>query len=102
MLTQKHVDTPPENPVAPAGQRRFRWRRALAGVALAIFFFCLGARLGPLTVVGTGGGLSQGTWLPTPGPAEADIGGAGARPRLFPLAAQAPPGRPPLRAARAP
>ena len=85
MLTQKHVDTPPENPVAPAGQRRFRWRRALAGVALAIFFFWLGARLGPLTVVGTGGGLSQGTWLPTPVPAEAYIGGAVTHPGLYPV-----------------
>ena len=85
MLTQTHVDTPPEEPVAPAAPRRFHWRGALAGVALAIFFFWLGARLGPLTVVGTGGGLSQGTWLPTPVPAEAYIGGAVTHPGLYPV-----------------
>jgi len=45
----------------------------------------LGARLGPLTVVGTGGGLSQGTWLPTPVPAEAYIGGAVTHPGLYPV-----------------
>src|SRR5437763_16332951 len=85
MLTHEHVDTPPEGPVAPATPRQVQWRRALAGVALAIFFFWLGARLGPLTVVGTGGGLSQGTWLPTPVPAEAYIGGAVTHPGLYPV-----------------
>jgi hypothetical protein len=62
-----------------------RWRLVLGGAALALFFFGLGARLGPLTVFGTGGGLSQGTWLPTPVPAEAYIGGAVARPGLYPV-----------------
>ena len=85
MLTQEHVDTSPEKPVAPATPCRVRWRRVLAGVALASFFFWLGARLGPLTVVGTGGGLSQGTWLPTPVPAEAYIGGAVTHPGLYPV-----------------
>jgi competence protein ComEA len=85
MLTQEHADTPPEKPGAPAASRRFRWRLALAGVALALFFFWLGARLGPLTVFGTAGGLSQGTWLPTPVPAEAYIGGAVTHPGLYPV-----------------
>jgi hypothetical protein len=85
MLTQQHVDTPPEEPGVPASPRRLRWRLALAGAALALFFFWLGARLGPLTVFGTGGGLSHGTWLPTPVPAEAYIGGAVARPGLYPV-----------------
>jgi competence protein ComEA len=85
MLTQEHVDTPPEAPVPPASPRRIRWRLALIGVALALFFFWLGARLGPLTIFGTGGGLSQGTWLPTPVPAEAYIGGAVAHPGLYPV-----------------
>src|SRR5919199_4886391 len=85
MLTQKHVDSPPEKPGAPAASRRFRWRLALAGVALALFSFWLGARLGPLTVFGTAGGLSQGTWLPTPVPAEVYIGGAVMPPGLYPV-----------------
>ena len=85
MMTQKHVDTPPEDPIAPAAPRRFRWLLALAGVALALFVFWLGARLGPLTVFGTAGGLSQGTWLPTPVPAEAYIGGAVTHPGLYPV-----------------
>jgi competence protein ComEA len=85
MLTQEHVGTRPEKPGAPAASRRFRWRLALAGVALALFFFWLGARLGPLTVFGTAGGLSQGTWLPTPVPAEAYIGGAVTHPGLYPV-----------------
>jgi hypothetical protein len=83
MLTQEHVGTRPEKPGAPAASRRFRWRLALAGVALALFFFWLGARLGPLTVFGTAGGLSQGTWLPTPVQAEAYIGGAVRHPGLY-------------------
>jgi competence protein ComEA len=85
MPTQQHVDIPPEEPSTLASPRRFRWRLALAGVALALFFFWLGARLGPLTVFGTAGGLSQGTWLPTPVPAEAYIGGAVAHPGLYPV-----------------
>ena len=85
MLTQKHADTWPERPDVPTAPRRFRWRLALAGVALALFFFWLGARLGPLTVFGTVGGLSQGTWLPTPVPAEAYIGGAVTHPGLYPV-----------------
>jgi competence protein ComEA len=85
MLTQQHVDIPPEEPSTPASPRGLRWRLALAGVALALFFFWLGARLGPLTVFGTAGGLSQSTWLPMPVPAEAYIGGAVARPGLYPL-----------------
>src|SRR5437763_982523 len=85
MMTHIHVDTPPEGPAAPASPRRSRWRLALAGVALALFVFWLGARLGPLTVFGTGGVLSQGTWLPTPAPAEAYIGGAVAHPGLYPV-----------------
>src|SRR5919197_4328745 len=85
MLTQKHADTWPERPDVPPAPRRFRWRLALAGVALALFFFWLGARLGPLTVFGTAGGLSQGTWLPTPIPAEAYIGGAVTHPGLYPV-----------------
>ena len=85
MLTQQHVEIPPEEPGTPASPRGFRWRLALAGVALALFFFWLGARLGPLTVFGTAGGLSQGTWLPTPVPAEAYIGGAVAHPGLYPV-----------------
>ena len=85
MLTQEHADTRPETPGAPSAPRRFRWRLALAGVALALFFFWLGARLGTLTVFGTAGGLSQGTWLPTPVPAEAYIGGAVTHPGLYPV-----------------
>jgi hypothetical protein len=85
MLTQQHVDISPGEPSTSASPRRFLWRLALAGVALALFFFWLGARLGPLTVLGTAGGLSQGTWLPTPVPAEAYIGGAVARPGLYPV-----------------
>ena len=85
MLTQGHVDTRPEKPGVPAASRRFRWRLALAGVALALFFFWLGARLGPLTVFGTAGGLSQGTWLPTPVPANAYVGGAVTHPGLYPV-----------------
>jgi competence protein ComEA len=85
MLTPKHVDIRPEKPSTPASPRDRRWRLALAGVALALFFFWLGARLGPLTVFGTVGGLSQGTWLPTPVPAEAYIGGAVTHPGLYPV-----------------
>ena len=85
MLTQEQVGIQPEEPSTPASPRRFRWRLALTGVALALFVFWLGARLGPLTVVGTAGGLSQGTWLPTPVPAEAYIGGAVAHPGLYPV-----------------
>ena len=85
MLTQEHVDTRAEKSGVPAAPRRFRWRLALAGVALALFFFWLGARLGPLTVFGTAGGLSQGTWLPTPVPAEAYVGGAVTHPGLYPV-----------------
>ena len=85
MLTQRHVDTPPEAPTTSAPPRWSPWRLALGGVALALFFFWLGARLGPLTVFGTGGGLSQGTWLPTPVPAEAYIGGAVTHPGLYPV-----------------
>ena len=79
------MDTRPGKPGTPAASRRFRWRLALAGVALALFVFWLGARLGPLTVFGTAGGLSQGTWLPTPVPAEAYIGGAVTHPGLYPV-----------------
>src|ERR687885_1239540 len=85
MLTPQHVDIWPEKPSTPASLRGRRWRLALAGVALALFFFWLGARLGPLTVFGTVGGLSQGTWLPTPVPAEAYIGGAVMHPGLYPV-----------------
>src|SRR5919197_2196205 len=84
-MTQKHVDIPPGEPSTPSSPRGRRWRLALTGLALALFFFWLGARLGPLTVFGTAGGLSQGTWLPTPVPAEAYIGGAVARPGLYPV-----------------
>src|SRR5918912_1904016 len=94
MLTQEHVDTQPEESGPPAAPCRFRWRLALAGVALALFFFWLGARLGPLTVFGTAGGLSQGTWLPTPVPAEAYIGGAVGNPGVFPVRAKTPPADP--------
>ena len=85
MLTQNHVDTRAEKAGVPAAPRRFRWHLALAGVALALFFFWLGVRLGPLTVFGSAGGLSQGTWLPTPVPAEAYIGGAVAHAGLYPV-----------------
>src|SRR5918911_3978016 len=85
MRTQQHVDIPPEEPRTSASPRRFLWRLALAGVGLALFFFWLGAGLGPLTVLGTAGGLSQGTWLPTPVPAEAYIGGAVPHPGLSPV-----------------
>src|SRR5918912_3780076 len=85
MLTQEHVDTQPEESGPPAAPCRFRWRLALAGVALALFFFWLGARMGSLTVFGTAGGLSQGTWLPTPVPAEAYVGGAVTHPGLYPV-----------------
>src|SRR5919201_318670 len=85
MMTQVHLDTPPEAPVPPASPRRSRWRLALAGVALALFSFWLGARLASLTVFGTAGGLTQGTWLPTPVPAEAYIGGAVVHPGLYPV-----------------
>ena len=84
-MTQEHVDIPPDEPGSPASPRGRRWRLALTGVALALFFFWLGARLGPLTVFSTAGGLSQGTWLPTPEPAEAYIGGAVVHPGLYPV-----------------
>src|SRR5919198_2887858 len=93
MMTHKHVNTPPETPHTPASPRRFRWRLVLGGVALALFFFWLGARLGPLTVVGTAGGLSQGTWLPTPEPAVAYIGGGGGDPGVYPVRRKPPPAR---------
>jgi competence protein ComEA len=85
MLTQEHADTPPKDLGTLASRPRFRWRLALGGSALALFSFWLGARLGPLTVFSTAGGLSQGTWLPPPIPAEAYIGGAVARPGLYPI-----------------
>src|SRR5438876_12443121 len=85
MLTQQHVDTSPEAPAMPASPRWPRWRLALGGVALALFFFWLGVRLGPLTVFSSGNGLSEGTWLPTPAPAEAYVGGAVAHPGLYRL-----------------
>src|SRR5439155_11438985 len=85
MMTQEHVDTPPEAQPGPAPPPRSRLRLALGGMALALFFFWLGARLGPLTIFDTGNGLSQGTWLPTPAPAEAYIGGAVAHPGLYPV-----------------
>ena len=84
-MTQEHADTPPEAPVPPAPPRGSRLRLVLGGVALALFTFLLGVRLGPLTIFSTGGGLSQGTWLPTPAPAEAYIGGAVAHPGLYPV-----------------
>ena len=64
---------------------RSRLLLAAAAVVLAAVSFWLGARLGPLTAFGSGGSLSQGTWLPTPAPAMAYIGGAVARPGLYPL-----------------
>jgi SLBB domain len=85
MLTQNHANTSPEDPGTLASPLRFRWRLALTGGALALFFFWLGARVGPLTVFSTAGGLSQGTWLPPPIPAAAYIGGAVARPGLYPI-----------------
>lgn len=54
-----------------------------------MFCFWLGARLGPSTIFETGGALSTGTWLPTPVPAEAYIGGAVAHPGLYALPANA-------------
>src|SRR5919197_222877 len=84
-MTQKHVDIPPGEPSTPSSPRGRRWRLALTGLALALFFFWLGARLGPLTVFGAAGSLSQGTWLPTPVPTQAYIGGAGRDPGLYPV-----------------
>lgn len=69
--------------------RPSRWRRlrlVVGGAALLIFGFWLGARLGPFTALGSGDGLSQGTWLPAPAPAQAYIGGAVRRPGLYRLA----------------
>jgi len=85
MMTQGHVDTPPAPPGPPVPPRGPRLRLVLAGVGLALFSFWLGVCLGPLTVFGTAGGLSQGTWLPTPVPAEAYIGGAVTHPGLYPV-----------------
>lgn len=69
-----------------------RWMRLRLGagaVALLLFGFWLGARLGPLTMFGSGDGLSQGTWLPAPAPAQAYIGGAVRHPGLYRLAPHA-------------
>jgi hypothetical protein len=79
------MDTRPEPSGPPVPPRGPRLRLVLWGVALALFSFWLGARLGPLTVFGTAGGLSQGTWLPTPVPAEAYIGGAVTHAGLYPV-----------------
>ena len=77
---------------AEAATRVPRWPRLRLGagaVALLLFGFWLGARLGPLTALGSGDGLSQGTWLPAPAPAQAYIGGAVRRPGLYRLALNA-------------
>ena len=72
---------------APAMPRRRPALRLIIGAALLLLFgFWLGARLGPLTFLGSGDGLGQGTWLPTPPPAQAYIGGAVRRPGLYTLA----------------
>jgi len=71
------------------GQAGALGANALGGAALLVFAFWLGGRLGPLAVVGSGDPLTGGTWLPTPVPAEAYIGGAVARPGLYPLAPNA-------------
>lgn len=69
--------------------QRSRLRLALGAIILAAFCFWLGARLGASSVLGSGSGLTTGTWLPTPLPAEAYIGGAVTHPGLYPLAANA-------------
>jgi hypothetical protein len=85
MLTQRHEDIPPGGQAPLVPTRRPGLRLVLGGLALALFSFWLGARLGPLTVFGSGNGLTQGTWLPTPVPAEAYIGGAVVHPGLYPI-----------------
>lgn len=78
---------PDESPGTPfTSVRRPRRLLALGAVVLALFSCWLGARFGPMTVFGSGGALTQGTWLPAPAPAEAYIGGAVARPGLYALA----------------
>jgi hypothetical protein len=82
--TQETPDAPVAEPPAWS-----RLRLVLGAVVLAAFAFWLGARLGPSTVFSSGGGLTDGTWLPTPAPAEAYVGGAVAHPGLYPLAPNA-------------
>jgi len=79
---------PPSDDATTPAVSPGRWTRtrlALGGAALLVFGFWLGGRLGPLAVLGSGDPLTGGTWLPTPVPAEAYIGGAVARPGLYPL-----------------
>jgi hypothetical protein len=84
-IEQQPPPTDGQDAAAAALPRRPCWHIALGAVVLALFCFWLGARLGPSTVFGSGDGLSAGTWLPTPVPAEAYIGGAVAHPGLYPL-----------------
>ena len=79
---------PPDESEAAAPEPARGWPRPrlVIGAALLLLFgFWLGARLGPLTVLGPGDGLRQGTWLPAPLPAQAYIGGAVRHPGLYTL-----------------
>lgn len=80
LLAEESADTSPVTP-----RRRPRLRLVIGAALLLLFGFWLGARLGPLTFLGPGDGLGQGTWLPTPMPAQAYIGGAIHRPGLYTL-----------------
>ena len=88
MSTVDRPEAPPEAATEPATRPRrgAHSRHVVGAVILAAFCFWLGARLGPLTAVSPGSGMSQGTWLPAP---EAYIGGAVSRPGLYPLASNA-------------
>ena len=87
MLTLDEMVAPPDT-ADEAQARPARWSRlrlALGILAVAVFCFWLGVRLGPLVTTGTGDGLSRGTWLPTPVPAMAYVGGAVRHPGLYAL-----------------
>ncbi len=76
-----------EQPTRPSRWTRLRLPIGAAG--LVLFSFWLGARLGPLTGASAEGGLTGGTWLPTPVPAAVYVGGAVRHPGLYPLGANA-------------
>lgn len=75
----------PGSAATPAPARRLRLFLAPCILAVALFSFWLGARLGPLALAGQGDGLSQGTWLPTPVAPMAYVGGAVRHPGLYAL-----------------
>ncbi len=87
VMADDETEAPPL--VADDAAPPIRWSRlrlALGILTVAAFCFWLGVRLGPLITAGAGDGLSTGTWLPTPAPPMAYIGGAVRRPGLYPLA----------------